>query len=184
MAKTSSWSKRLVRLSSMDSREVFDRLRQSMTARADWLRSRMGRDPADIEVENAALQGRFFFHPAEVHSLSTLLKQQFPPQADDIVLQAEKICRHQFDLLGYENLDFGREIDWHCDVVHGKHTPRKPWFKVKYLDFEEVGDAKITWELNRHQHFVTLAKAYWLTGDDKFVQEIFAQWAQWHEENP
>lgn len=168
----------------MDSREVFDRLRQSMTARADWLRSRMGRDPADIEVENAALQGRFFFHPAEVHSLSTLLKEQFPSQADDIVLQAEKICRHQFDLLGYENLDFGREIDWHCDVVHGKHAPRKPWFQVKYLDFEEVGDAKITWELNRHQHFVTLAKGYWLTGDDRYASEILAQWADWQKENP
>ena len=73
---------------------------------------------------------------------------------------------------------------WQSDVVHGKRGPRKPWFKVKYLDFEEVGDSKITWELNRHQHFVTLAKAYWLTGDDKFAREIFAQWTHWHKENP
>ena len=62
----------------------------------------------------------------------------------------------------------GLEIDWHCDRVHGKRAPRKPWFRMKYLDFAEVGDSKVTWELNRHQHLVTLAKAYRLTGDQKF----------------
>jgi hypothetical protein len=185
MAKTSKWTNRLVRLRSMDSREVFDRLRQSLTARAELFRYRMGHDfAADTKFENTEPQGRFFFQPAEVSSLCALLKRQFPSQASDIVIQADKICRHQFDLLGYENLDFGREIDWHCDVVHGKRAPRIPWFKVKYLDFEEVGDAKITWELNRHQHFLTLAKAYWLTGDDRYAREILAQWAHWQKENP
>src|SRR6266567_952768 len=185
MAKTSKWTNRLARLSSMDSREVFDRVRQSLTARADLLRYRLGHDFAgDTGFENAEPQGRFFFEPAEVPSLCVLLKRQFPSQANDIVLQAEKVCRHQFDLLGYENLDFGREIDWHGDVVHGKRGPRIPWFKVKYLNFEEVGDAKITWELNRQQHFVTLAKAYWLTADDRYASEILAQWAHWQKENP
>jgi hypothetical protein len=169
----------------MDSREVFDRLRQSLMARADLLRYRMGHDFAgDKAAENVEPQGRFFFEPAEVPSLCALLKRQLPSQANDIVIQADKICRHQFDLLGYENLDYGREIDWHCDVVHGKRAPRTPWFSVKYLDFEEVGDSKITWELNRHQHFVTLAKAYWLTADERYASEILAQWAHWHTENP
>src|SRR5260370_3389907 len=184
MAKSSRWTSRLVRLSSMESREVLDRLRQSLTARADLLRYRIGYDFAgEAGFENAEPQGRFFFQPAEVPSLCVLLKRQFPSQASDIVFQAEKICRHQFDLLGYENLDFGREIDWHCDAVHGKRGPRTPWFRVKYLDFEEVGDSKVTWALNRHQHFVTLAKAYWLTGDDRYASEIRAQWAHWQHEN-
>jgi hypothetical protein len=52
------------------------------------------------------------------------------------------------------------------------------------LDFAEVGDSKVTWELNRHQHLVTLAKAYRLTGDEKFATELFRQWRDWHEENP
>jgi uncharacterized heparinase superfamily protein len=55
---------------------------------------------------------------------------------------------------------------------------------MKYLDFAEVGDSKITWELNRHQHLVTLAKAYRLTGDARFVREIVAQWKSWHAANP
>ena len=38
--------------------------------------------------------------------------------------QADKICRHQFDLLGYEDLAYGDPIDWHLDPVHGKQAPR------------------------------------------------------------
>jgi len=169
----------------MDRHELFDRLRQYLTARADVLRYGSGYDFAsDLQVGPAGPQGRFFFTGADVPSHCAVLTQVFPAQAEDIVLRAEKICRHRFDLLGYENLDYGVEIAWQSDVVHGKRGPRKPWFKVKYLDFEEVGDSKITWELNRHQHFVTLAKAYWLTGYDKFAREIFAQWTDWHKENP
>jgi hypothetical protein len=175
----------LGRLAAMDRHEVFDRLRQYLMARADALRYKSGENFAGQERGGpTGAEGRFFFNPSEVPSLCALLKQVFPAQADEIVLQAEKICQHRFDLLGYENLDYGVEIDWHCDVVNGKRGPLKPWFKVRYLDFDEVGDSKITWELNRHQHFVTLAKAYWLTGDEKFAREVLAQWTHWRKENP
>lgn len=185
MANASTWNRRLGRLTSMGRDELFDRARQYLAARADVLRYRnadhFGEEP---QAGPARPAGRFFFAPAEVPSLCAVLRQACPSQADDIVLHAEKLCRHRFDLLGYESLDYGSEIDWHFDIVHGKRGPRKPWFRVKYLDFEEVGDSKITWELNRHQHFVTLAKAYRLTGDGKFVREIFGQWAHWHTQNP
>ncbi len=185
MANHSKWRGRLDRLTSMDRREFFDRLRQYLTARTDLLRFR---DGADFQKRPALAQpetlGRFFFAPAEVPALCAELKQVLPSQPNNIVLRAEKICEHRFDLLGYKDLDYGAEIDWHLDAVHSKHASRKPWFKVKYLDFEHVGDSKIIWELNRHQHFVTLAKAYWLTGNEKFAHEIFAQWTHWHRENP
>ena len=104
--------------------------------------------------------------------------------ARDIVARAERILQHRFDFLGFENLNYGPEIDWHLDLAHGKRAPRNPWFKVNYLDFDEVGDSKITWELNRHQYFVTLAKAYRLTADDRFAAELVAQWKSWHAANP
>src|SRR5258708_17419657 len=98
MAKTSQWTNRLARLQSMESREVLDRLRQSLTARADLLRYRIGYDFAgEAGFENAEPQGRFFFQPAEMPSLCVLLKRHFPSQANDIVFPAEKICRHQLD---------------------------------------------------------------------------------------
>jgi hypothetical protein len=169
----------------MDRHELFDRLRQFFTARADSLRYAIGHDFAEeLKAGPTEREGRLFFAPADVPSLCDLLRKDFPSQVNDIVLRAEEICLHHFDLLGYKNLDYGTEIDWSMDVVHDKRAPRKPWFEIKYLDFEEVGDSKITWELNRHQHLVTLAKAYRLTGDDKFAREIFAQWTHWQKENP
>jgi hypothetical protein len=173
------------RVASMDRHELIDRLRQYVTARVDLLRYGGHYDFATgLRAGAAPAEGRFFFEPAEVQGLCAALKQVFPRETDDIVCRAEKICRHHFDLLGYESLDYGADIDWHLDVVHGRRSPRKAWFKIRYLDFEEVGDAKITWELSRHQHFVTLAKAYSLTGDQKFANEVFAQWKHWHKENP
>ena len=91
--------------------------------------------------------------------------------------EAERICEHHFDLLGYKDLDFSTPIDWHFDPVHQKRAPRKPWYQIPFLDFEQVGDHKIIWELNRHQHLVTLAQA-------GFRDEILAQWTHWQSENP
>ena len=113
-----------------------------------------------------------------------LLRERMPQQAETIVKRAEKICRHRFDLLGYEDLDYGREIDWHSDRVHGKRAPHDLWFKIRYLDFASVGDAKVTWELSRHQHLVTLAKAYRLTKDLRFASELIVQWRHWQKVNP
>jgi Heparinase II/III-like protein/Heparinase II/III N-terminus len=178
------WNRYLRRLASMSRHELSDRLRQYLTARADLWRYRWGHDFVKVCGGSAAAHGRFFFTSTEIPALMGELKQIFPAQANQIVLQAEKIYGHRFDLLGFTDLDYGTAIDWHLDVVHAKRAPRKPWFKINYLDFQEVGDSKIVWELNRHQHFVTLAKAYRLTGDEKFASEILAQWNHWHRQNP
>src|ERR1035438_258413 len=84
---------RLSRVAAMERRELFDRLRQYVTARADVLRYRIGHDfQGIVKIELAASAPRFFFTPAEVPVLCSVLKQVFPKQADDIVLRAEKIC--------------------------------------------------------------------------------------------
>jgi hypothetical protein len=169
----------------MDRHELLDRSRQMLAKRADAVLSRFGFDFAQGLVRCANVSpGRFFFTPASVKSVLEQLRQRLPQQADLIVRQADKICRHQFDLLGYEDLQYGNPIDWHLDLVHGKQAPKKAFYKIRYLDFEQVGDCKVTWELNRHQHLVTLAKAYRLTEDRRYANEILQQWRHWHVENP
>jgi hypothetical protein len=175
----------MARLRSMSAAEIADRVRQAAMAGADAWRLSRGHDfAAAVTSESLGACGDFFFGAAQFPSLLGLLNQRFPSISREIVLRAEQVLSHRFDLLGYENLDFGADIDWHLDAVHGKRAPLKPWCKVKYLDFEEVGDSKITWELNRHQDLVTLAKAYRLTGDVRFGNEVVVQWKRWHAENP
>src|ERR1700745_1827838 len=184
METQSKWARRRARLRAMSWDEMVDRARQHLTARLDAYRYRKGHDlSAPFDGDFAKRRGRFFFTAAEVPEIGELLRRG-PGTGAGILTNAERICAHRFDLLGYENLDYGPEIDWHLDLVHGKRGPRRPWFQISYLDFEEVGDAKITWELNRHQHLVTLAKAYRLSGEERFASEIVSQWKHWQSQNP
>ncbi len=169
----------------MERRELLDRGRQEFSKRTDTLRAQFGFDFAEGEPSAAHAQpAAFFFRSEQVESLLQLIRQRLPEQAENIVTWAEKIRAHRFDLLGYEDLDYGPSINWHLDLVHGKAAPRKSFHRIHYLDFMEVGDSKVTWELNRHQHLVTLAKAYRLTGDERYAQEIHSQWRDWHSANP
>jgi hypothetical protein len=120
----------------------------------------------------------------EIEEIVDFLQERLPEQVQETVGRAERICKHEFDLLGYARLQHGPKIDWHLDIVHGKRAPLKPWFKIRYLDFIEAGDAKIIWELNRHQHLTTLARAYRFTGEQRFASEIFRQWYDWRQQNP
>ena len=142
------------------------------------LTSLLQMSPAEIGTRaQQALSKRWGRPPAYrlIPSAATPAFPDLPPLAS--LAPAEKICQHRFDLLGYTNLDFGSPIDWHFDPVHRKRAPRKPWYQIPFLDFNQIGDHKIIWELNRHQHFVTLAQA-------RFRDEILAQWTHWQSENP
>jgi len=173
------------KLSSMGWEELWTRGSQAISKRVDAARRRLG-----IAASLPAMKARpsahpsFFFEASELPVLCDRLRQQLPAQAAQIITQADQICRHRFDLLGYEQLEYGPEIDWQADLVHHQRAPRKPWHRIRFLDFEQVGDPKIIWELNRHQHLVTLAKAYALTARKNYALECVRQWRHWQEHNP
>jgi heparinase II/III-like protein len=183
-----NWNHIYGRLSRLTRDEILDRSRQELAKRADaalhWLGYDFAGSLRNAHAPSATSRGKFFFEPNSVDSIFELLRKRLPGRAEQIVLQAEQICRHRFDLLGYEDVDYGGPIDWHLDAVHGKRAPRKAFYRVRYLDYAEVGDSKVTWELNRHQHLVTLAKAYRLTGERRYADEILRQWRDWQAENP
>lgn len=182
---SADWKRLYRRAIKMDRAEIVDRIRQRTAARIDFVRYKAGADfSVPLDFSPGGFQPQFFFNPESVYSLCARLRRQFPQTAELIIGRAEQICQHRFDLLGYKNLEYGAEIDWHCDRVHGICAPREPWYRVRYLEFSQVGDSKVIWELNRHQHMVTLAKAFRLTNDHKYAEELFRQWHHWHGQNP
>jgi hypothetical protein len=52
------------------------------------------------------------------------------------------------------------------------------------LDSGLVGDSKNIWELNRHQYFTTLGRAYWYTGDEVYARTFVQHLASWMDANP
>lgn len=112
------------------------------------------------------------------------LRRRWPRAEDAIVSEAERIVAGRFDLLGLKNLSFGEPINWHEEPIVGKCAPVVHWSCVDYLNPEVCGDKKIIWELNRHQHFLKLGQAYWLTKDEKYAQTFVAQLNSWMDQNP
>ncbi len=103
--------------------------------------------------------------------------------ATEVEKIADQIVVHEFSILGLK-ITTGPEIRWRKDYLHGKESGL-PYFKrVPYLNFEVVGDHKLVWELNRHQHLVLLAQAYLLNGRRAYCDEVWAQIRSWLEQNP
>jgi heparinase II/III-like protein len=179
------WLRRCKHLTEMGLDEIRVRTGQAYAKRRDLAMYKMGISAVKSNhVHWQEQNGRFFFQEQEMPGILSSLWKLLPETAGQIVERAEQICRHRFDLLGYKGVNYGPEIDWHLDAVHNKRAPLRPWFRVPYLDFDQVGDSKVIWELNRHQHLVTLAKAYRLTGEERYAQELSRQWYHWRERNP
>src|SRR5215470_3788530 len=170
----------------MGAEELGTRLIQEISKRWDWYLYKAGYRASEKYRVPFAIDHKagFFFEAEQLPQLIETLRKEFPHDSDRIVRDAECICSHKFHLLGYESLDFGSPVDWHFDPVHEKRVPLNAWFQINFLDFNLVGDHKVIWELNRHQHLVTLARAWLLTENEKFVKEIVAQWYDWQRANP
>jgi len=179
-----TWTYGWARLRAMERREVVDRSRQALAKRWDVLRHHLALGFDHVPLRAVQCRPRFFFQPEDLPELISLVRRHCPREVEATIERARDICRHRFNLLGYANLDYGPQLDWHFDPVHGKRAAQRPWYQIPFLDFYQVGDSKIIWELNRHQHLVTLAKAFRFTGDSRFAAEVLAQIFDWLDRNP
>jgi hypothetical protein len=144
----------------------------------------------DWTAAHAALVDHFRHHSpilsARIRSIDRAvdaIRRHRPDAKSDARERAAGMLDGHYDLLGYESLAFGSPPDWHLDPVSGRRSPQAFWADVPYLD-PASGDHKVTWELNRHQHWLRLGRAARLTGDrvwyDRFVFEL----ESWLENNP
>ena len=77
----------------------------------------------------------FFSSFTEKEKTLELFRQHFGEKsARYFIEKADEIIKGRFDLLGFINLDFGAEVDWHFEPVSGKRSPLKHW-----KQFDELG---------------------------------------------
>ena len=112
------------------------------------------------------------------------MSARFAAEGRAIIERADRARAGRFDLLGLTDLSFGDPIDWHLEATSGKRTGLDHWSRMTDLEPEVAGDDKVTWELNRHQHFVTFGQAWWLTGDERYVEAFVNQVSAWMDANP
>jgi hypothetical protein len=181
---------KLSRLRAMPTGEIRHRLRERVRLEAERVRVGLRVVPAPREIEEDCLPllrrtfATRFYVAQDRDSLRSLVQQQFPDWQDRAVREADALCRHRVELLGYGEVDLGPGIDWHRDPVTGAVWPRHFWADYDPVKDTSHGDSKIVHELNRHQHLPRLAKAYYLTGEEQYAREATAQIESWIEQNP
>jgi hypothetical protein len=144
----------------------------------------------DVHDELAARLGsrpsRFVLDPASRARVQDAVLSRWSAAGDDARERADRIVGGEHDILGYRGVRFGADderIDWHFDPIHGRRAPRNFYTRVPYLD-PAVGDHKIIWEINRHQHWLALGRAAWLTGDARYTTVIVDELTDWLAANP
>ena len=126
----------------------------------------------------------FFAGVRDGSSAQELGTVRWTAQRERLIAAADGILAGQFDLLGYRGLSFGDPIDWHFDPVAQKRAPRVHWSRIRYLDAEAMGDHKVIWELNRHQHLMVLGRAFQVTRHERYARCFAAHVNSWMNENP
>ena len=86
---------------------------------------------------------------------------------------------------GWEN----RTIDPNYDTTDADLICKRNILKIDVGDdidwkMAPIDDPEWSWCLNRHEHFTTLGRAYWYTGNEKYAKEFFTQLVDWIDKNP
>ena len=116
---------------------------------------------------------------------AAILYRNYPEYVSAVLAAADAACRNELSLLG-QVFQYSHGIDWQSDPVTGWRWPLLHISRMgEYLwSPTPPADLILIWELNRHQHFITLGIAYWLTGDKRYVDAFSSQIQSWIETNP
>lgn len=166
-------------LSSQLASRIRRRLRSKLTRfrhRAGW--STLETGPVGLATD--------FRHPIDARHKARLIARycsEFAAAAQRELEQAQRLLRHEFDLLGHP-MQYDRAIAWSRDPVSGRDWSNGYSAAIPYRGADRLGDIKLPWELNKHQYFFTLGKAAWLTGEPIYAREIVEQIDAWIGANP
>jgi len=121
----------------------------------------------------------------QFYGLSDVSPKDFPQNwTDSTIASAERLLQHRYSYLALGEIELGEEINWNREYKRGIDTPLLfgPW--MDYRDTASFGDFKYFWELSRLQHLITLAKAYYLTGEEKYAKEVIKQIKSFIKQSP
>src|SRR5581483_8434674 len=141
-------------------------------------------------------RSRTLLYPTLDQRAVEALAARDPERVDATRAAADRLLRHEFDLLGSGPFvpndpdrpvrDGYAPIDWYLDPVRRLRfpagVPHKEWNLLQMRPGN--ADVKYPRELARCQHWPTLAQAFRFTGDDRFAVEIARELDDFVEANP
>jgi Heparinase II/III-like protein/Heparinase II/III N-terminus len=153
----------------MSAGEVLHRLTRAAQSTTDHLISaRVAEVPTPVVAKN----GTTF-----VHADANVDRETY-------VRRADRYLDDEFSYFALERCHLGNPPQWNRDPLTGRLAPQQRAATLDYRDERLVGNIKYLWEPNRHLHLPTLAQAYVLTHDVKYLQAVRAHLDSWMSQCP
>lgn len=122
--------------------------------------------------------------PGLPHPRSLAERLSDTPFRHTLRMTVEQILAGRIPALGLM-IETGRDVRWRRDYLRGIETAPLYFRRIPYLDPSQVGDHKIIWEINRHQHLVALAEeTIFADAHPGAIPELLRQIESWLEANP
>jgi hypothetical protein len=97
---------------------------------------------------------------------------------------ADNLLKGHITMFGVSKLELGHPPSWNKAVDYpGPYTDQEASrHRVEYADL--TNDIKMLWEPSRHQHLVTFAQAYCLSGKQQYLDGLLTQLESWLDDCP
>lgn len=125
------------------------------------------------------------FEDYNFYNLSGIRPQDFPVEwVSRTIAAADELLLHRYNYFALGEIYLDEKINWNHEYKRNIDLPLEfgPW--MDYRNTDKYGDFKYFWELPRLQHLITLSKAYYLTGNDKYAKEVIAQLYDFDNQSP
>jgi hypothetical protein len=168
------------RLRAMSPAEVGYRLRHSAQARVD--RARLNRDRlpgTELPEPLEPMDVPFFFDPARREEIRATWAREYPEGRERLRAEADELLAGRVRVFDRE-MSWEETPNWHLDLLNGREWPRCFWAEMPIRD----GGVKYVWELARHQHLMTLARAWFLLDEQPYGTAACRWLKSWIDENP
>ena len=96
---------------------------------------------------------------------------------------ADMICEGRVIIFG-KPVKFEDGIDWMSAFSKGMRWPLEFSPKLDFRQRDDIGDARVNWELGRHFETTVLARAFYLSGKSKYLEVLKENFYDWTSKNP
>ena len=157
---------------------------------ASYLLDQVPADPArylEFRRDSAPI---FLFDPSKREvSREGLLRfdtQSEEDRSGNCIIEADSLLAGIFRFFSHHNIKTGFPPDWFLnyfqeDSGYPPEDRKKHWSEID--DFSS-GDIKAVWELSRFSFVFPMVRAFWRTGDEKYVEGFWELVEDWRGHNP
>jgi hypothetical protein len=163
---------------------LMSRRMQAVRGWDSWELPRITSNTSAEDLLNSRLKGDRPFFSDSRNFANELKKLLGAPGEEFAVAEANKILDGKLPYFGRLSFDCGFPPRWFRNPATGVTVqPDRPWTKMRFAS-EEYGDLKFILEPSRFLFVYPLARAYALSGDERFAEAFWSSIENWASNNP